>query len=198
MLRTPLQHFHMCSPLPPTVICFTLPLSLSVSLSQSADGFDWSDAIVISWNIQCAFSSSGYQSDFISLFFPPLLYSSALSAHLCCPLLHAPLPAISAAFTRLFLHSFIFMCCSAPPAGAVLIRYKAAVFSFIYLYVCVKRWTRHAGLRVFVSLCVLMRITWQHLTECLFSSLFTLFFRKFYSTLWASRFCIIKMTQQWL
>lgn len=130
--------------------------------------------------------------------FPPLLYSSALSAHLCCPLLHAPLPAISAAFTRLFLHSFIFMCCSAPPAGAVLIRYKAAVFSFIYLYVCVKRWTRHAGLRVFVSLCVLMRITWQHLTECLFLSLFTPFFPKFYSTLWASRFCIIKMTQQWL
>lgn len=161
MLRTPLQHFHMCSPLPPTVICFTLPLSLSVSLSQSADGFDWSDAIVISWNIQCAFSSSGYQSDFISLFFPPLLYSSALSAHLCCPLLHAPLPAISAAFTRLFLHSFIFMCCSAPPAGAVLIRYKAAVFLF-YIFVRVREEVNST--RRSTCLCLFVRLNENHLT----------------------------------
>ena len=126
----------------------SLSLSLSLSLSQPMGLIG--QTIVISWNIQCAFSSSGYQSDFISLFFPPLLYSSALSAHLRCPLLHASLPPISTAFTRLFLHSFIFMRCSAPPAGAVLIRCKAAVFSFIY--VCVKRWTLHAGLPVCVSL----------------------------------------------
>lgn len=108
--------------------------------------------------------------------FPPLLYSSALSAHLCCPLLHAPLPAISAAFTRLFLHSFIFMCCSAPPAGAVLIRYKAAVFLF-YIFVCVREEVNST--RRSTCLCLFVRLNENHLTTLDWMSLFELVYTFF-------------------